>query len=174
MDFKEIMDKVFYKTDKNTGERKVSCCKLIIVVFIIFMIIGILTGGGSSKSNSNTTNLEDLNINVPKDFRVEDNASCCIFKSADRNVVIRILEGDEGYSDGYSKYDGAILVNDHVTELEKRDDFYFYSLGEYVLIDGHKYWVEVSNDDLHMKSSDNVSEVMNYLNSHNDWEFVSS
>jgi hypothetical protein len=63
MDFKEIMDKVFYKTDKNTGERKVSCCKLIIVVFIIFMIIGILTGGGSNESHSNTSTNDTLDNN---------------------------------------------------------------------------------------------------------------
>lgn len=67
MDIHDILDRVFYKTDKKTGERKVSCCKLIIVVFVIFIIIGVLTGGSSNDSNrtandSNSNNNSSIDI----------------------------------------------------------------------------------------------------------------
>ena len=105
---------------------------------------------------------------------MDENASCLFFESSDRDVQIRIFEGEEHSSEGFEKYDGAILVYDHVTERQNGDKFYLYSLGEYVLIDGHKYWIDVSNGDIKNKNSDNVSDVMNYLNSHNSWEYVSS
>ena len=68
MDIHEILDHVFYKTDKETGERKVSCCKLIIVVFVIFMIIGILTGGSSSNNQNQIANDSNSNNNSSIDI----------------------------------------------------------------------------------------------------------
>ncbi len=57
--------------------------------------------------------------------------------------------------------------------MGEADPICTYYLGEYVLIDNEKYWIDVGfisqNPD-----SEYVNDVMNYLNSHNDWEFVSS
>ena len=70
MDIHNILDRVFYKTDKKTGERKVSCCKLIIVVFVIFIIIGILTGSSSNDSNQ-TANDSNSSIDMMKTLEIE-------------------------------------------------------------------------------------------------------
>jgi hypothetical protein len=54
-----------------------------------------------------------------------------------------------------------------------------YAIEEYVKINGEKYWVEVgssivdNNPESHFDLMHNCTEVMDYLNSHNDWEFVS-
>ena len=181
MDINEILDCVFYKTDKETGERKVSCCKLIIVVFVILMIIGALTGGSSN--NQNQTEEHSLNINVPNGFIKDDNAVGLQFDGPN-DINIRVLQ-DSDNPNASSKYDkGFTKVNDttstwqHFTEMGNTVRF-SYAIGEYVKINGEKYWVEVgssivdNNPESHFDLMHNCTEVMDYLNSHNDWEFVS-
>lgn len=177
MDFHELLDVVFYKDDKNTGERKPSCCKLLIVVVVILMILGMVTSIITHSSSN------DIDVNVPNDFRINKSSHDLCFDNEYNNVSIQISKATDGCSDGYVPYNGtsttlnrqngSVLWFVHVTDVEGDDPIGMYYLGEYVLIDDEKYWVDVGFIS-QTPDAEYVNDVMNYLNSHNDWEFVSS
>ena len=100
MDIHNILDRVFYKTDKKTGERKVSCCKLIIVVFVIFIIIGLLTGSSSNDSNQ-TANDSNSSIDMMKTLEIEPFAEDTVVSVGGESFTIPAGYGE--YKDARSE-----------------------------------------------------------------------
>lgn len=117
-------------------------------------------------------NLEDMNFKVPSGFEKVEGAEGLQFVDESNHIRIRIFDADENdWDSSYKKYNGTVLIFNESTTMGD-NILYTFSYGEYIIIDGQKYWVEVSNDDIGSPNSEKCLETLGYFNENNNFEPV--
>ncbi len=125
------------------------------------------------------SNIENVGFNVSSEFKPIDDAVGLQFKDDVNQIHIRIMdedsksEGIDKMNSGFTKYDGAISIFNESDKVGSIDT-YTFSCGEFVKLNGKKYWVEVSSDDIENPNYDKCLENLYYLNEHNHFEPIES
>ena len=129
MNIHDILDRVFYKTDKETGERKVSCCKLIIVIIVLFMIIGILTSASSNDSNQTSNDSNDYNssVDILEALDIEPFTEDTVVNIGSDSFTIPAGYGEDTISKDSHKQNDITIYTEHYQ--------YMNNEGELIMID---------------------------------------
>lgn len=118
-----------------------------------------------------SASMEEIGFNVSSEFEHTDGAG---LQFLDEDVSrIRIFDGwdIDKYSKGFTKYNETVYIFNKSSEMGK-SVIYQFALGEYIIIDGKKYWVEVNSEDIENPNYEKCLEYLDYFNEHNNFELV--
>ena len=149
--------------------------KVIISVLMLLLFIGI----------SSATDIMDVGFNVSSEFKIVDDADGLQFIDEYNKVRIRIFDGDDigKMASGFKPYNETTFIFNESNGGEPITDAkgnvmssmpvtYIFAYGEYIKIDGKKYWVEASNEDYRNADYDKILESLDYFNEHNTFETI--
>ena len=126
-----------------------------------------------------SANIENVGFNVSSEFKKIDDAVGYQLKDNANDIRIRIMD-DESRSDGisnmnegYEKISDTIYMFNESLEVGNypySKTTHSFSYGEFIKVDGKRYWVEVSSDDIENPNYDKCWEYLEYFNEHNTFE----
>lgn len=134
--------------------------KLIISIFIVVFFICTVSA----------TDIKDIDFNVSSELQPNDEAAGLGFLD-ENNIGLRILDKNlENQNSGFTKYNETVYVSND-SMATGSGNLIMFTYGEYIKIDGEKYWVDVTyygdNPDY-----DKCLEYLEYFNEHNNFEPV--
>ncbi len=132
---------------------------LISIILVIFFICTV-----------SATDIKDMNFNVSSELQPQDDAVGLGFLD-ENNIVLRILDKNlDDQNSGFTKYNKTVYsYNDSMAVGDEQ--LLMFTYGEYIKIDGKKYWVDVTYYGAE-PNYDKCLEYLEYFNEHNNFEPV--